>query len=587
MKKFCDIINRNDLADFLSLQRGLLTYLLYVEGVDYFYQEFDIPKKSGGIRRIKAPVGALKAVQKKLMLALTNYQQEIIKDYNLQSEISHAFEKDKSIITNAKIHRNKRYVINFDLEDFFDSFHFGRVKGFFEKNKYFRLPEEVAITIAQLTCYKGTLPQGAPTSPVITNLISQILDLRLLQVARKYKLDYTRYADDLTFSTNNINFLNEKEKFYKDIEKEIVNAGFKLNHNKTRLQFKDSKQIVTGLVVNKKVNIDCKFYKNTRAMAFSLYKNGEFIVNGEQGTINQLEGRFAFIDNIDRYNNKIDGNKHSISNLNRREKEYRRFLFYKYFIANNFPLILTEGKTDKLYLKAALKKYYKEYPQLIDFENNKFNFKISFLQRSKRLKYFFDLNLDGADTLKNIYKFYNDELEDVRFPNYFRIFNKFSDKKPENPVIFIYDNELNNTDKPLHKFFNTIKLKDTKEKETLKEHFEKENWIKLPLNINVNKNMQNEQISINERSNVFLVSIPIINNKKEAEIEDLFDEDTLNKKLNGKVLDKTGKKDNRIFYNKDKFAEYIINNYDEINFNGFKKLLDIINKIIEEYKSSK
>lgn len=141
MKKFCDIINRNDLADFLSLQRGLLTYLLYVKGVDYFYQEFDIPKKSGGIRRIKAPTSALKAVQKKLMLALTNYQQEIIKDYNLQSDISHAFENNKSIITNAKIHRNKRYVINFDLEDFFDSFHFGRVKGFFEKNKYFRLPE--------------------------------------------------------------------------------------------------------------------------------------------------------------------------------------------------------------------------------------------------------------------------------------------------------------------------------------------------------------------------------------------------------------------------------------------------------------
>ena len=110
MKKFCDIINRNDLADFLSLQRGLLTYLLYVKGVDYFYQEFDIPKKNGGIRRIKAPVGALKAVQKKLMLALTNYQQEIIKDYNLQSEISHAFEKDKSIREKRiKFYKRKNY----------------------------------------------------------------------------------------------------------------------------------------------------------------------------------------------------------------------------------------------------------------------------------------------------------------------------------------------------------------------------------------------------------------------------------------------------------------------------------------------
>src|SRR5699024_7070708 len=105
----------------------------------------------------------------------------------------------KSIITNARIHRNKRLVVNIDLKDFFPSFHFGRVRGFFEKNKYFLLSREVSTIIAQLTCYKGSLPQGAPTSPIITNLICQILDYKLLKIAKKYKTDYSRYADDLTF----------------------------------------------------------------------------------------------------------------------------------------------------------------------------------------------------------------------------------------------------------------------------------------------------------------------------------------------------------------------------------------------------
>lgn len=206
MRKFTNINNRNELADFLSIQRKTLTYLLYIEGIDDFYDEFYVPKKNFGFRKIKAPKTKLKYVQKKLAVALLNYQKEISENKKFIFKLSHGFEKGKSIITNAKVHRNKRYVINFDLEDFFDSFHFGRVKGFFEKNKYFKLSEEVALCIAQLTCYKGTLPQGAPTSPVITNLIAPILDFRLLKIAKKYKLDYTRYADDLTFSTNNIHF---------------------------------------------------------------------------------------------------------------------------------------------------------------------------------------------------------------------------------------------------------------------------------------------------------------------------------------------------------------------------------------------
>lgn len=566
MVKFCNIKNRKELADFLSIKRGQLTYILYFSDMNNYYETFDIPKKNGGVRQIKAPIGILKYIQKRLASALQDCQKEINENNKLFWKVSHGFEKGKSIITNAKIHRNKRYVINFDLEDFFDSFHFGRVKGFFEKNRYFNLPKEVALCIAQLTCYKGSLPQGAPTSPVITNLIAQILDFRLLKIAKKYKLDYTRYADDLTFSTNNIHFLDIKDEFCYELMKEINKAGFKLNDNKTRLQFKDSKQVVTGLVVNKKINIERNYYKKTRAMAHSLYKNGEFFIDGYRGTLSQLEGRFAFINSIDTYNNLFDKGKHDFANLSAREREYKKFIFYKYFCNNNLPLIITEGKTDKIYLKAALKKLSDNYPNLIRCINGKFDYQVTFLNRSKRFKYFFNLDFDGADTLTDMFKFFYNNA-DGRYCNYYDMIMRISKKKPKNPIIFIFDNELDGNKKPLAKFISTIKLSDA-----YQEKLKSENWIRIE---NVNN------------SNIFLVSIPIINEAKECEIEDLFDKKTLSLKINGRVFNRNGKGNREKYYSKNEFAEYIMSNYRKINFDGFKQLLSIIDNVITEYKSSK
>lgn len=229
------------------------------------------------------------------------------KEQNRHPNISHGFQKGKNIITNASVHRNKRYVLNLDLEDFFDSFHFGRIQGFFEKNRDFKLPREVAISIAQIACFNGKLPQGAPSSPIITNLVCQILDMRLLKLARKYRLDYSRYADDLSFSTNISTFLNDKDRFLSDATAEIQRAGFKINEKKTRLLFRDSQQEVTGLVVNKKVSVNNAYSKRTRAMAYRLYTQGEYQINGEAASIKQLEGRFSFIDQVDHYNNTING----------------------------------------------------------------------------------------------------------------------------------------------------------------------------------------------------------------------------------------------------------------------------------------
>lgn len=203
--------------------------------------------------------------------------------------------------------------------------------------------------------------------------------------------------------------------------------------------------MVTGIVVNEKLHISRDYYKKTRAMAHQLYKTEEYFIEKDiKGTINQLEGRFAFINQLEEYDNHLPSvKKRNSHTLNGREKEYRQFIFYKYFFANPKPLIVTEGKTDILYLKAALKNLWKEYPELIDKnQNGQFKYKISFLHRSKRLKYFLNLERDGADAMSNIYYLFSDKGKDV--PNYMKILKNLVGKSPINPVILLFDNELDN-----------------------------------------------------------------------------------------------------------------------------------------------
>lgn len=534
--------------------------------VENCYSTFDIPKKSGGKRTICAPNDNLKDIQKKIASALWKRQQEVWKrkrelsPKGFEPKISHAFEKKKSIITNANVHRNKRFVLNVDLENFFDSFHFGRVKGFFEKNKDFCMGVQAATAVAQLTCVNGRLPQGAPSSPIITNLICQILDIRILQVAKRYKLDYTRYADDLTFSTNARDFLDDYLEFFQALKKEIERAGFCLNEKKTRMQFNDSRQVVTGLTVNKKINVNRDYVIATRAMANSLYKTGEFLIGNDSGSLDQLEGRFSFINQLDRYNNirenpyKTVTQKKNYKSFNSREKEYQKFLFYKYFYQNDKLLIITEGETDPCYLKAALKNLHEDYPTLVSKnDDGTFQFHISFLRRTKRLKYFFELNEGGADALHKIYLFFKVEKN---FPNYFKFFEA-ENIFPKNQVILLIDNEMNNGAKPLATLLN----KFGEAKSSIKKELEKHYYCKLI-----------------DKKNLYLMTIPLVKDLLECEIEDMFEEETLDTIINGKTFDRE-LSDKEKHYGKVEFSNFIANNYNEVNFDAFKPVLNNIVKI--------
>lgn len=547
--KLNEISNREELAIILGIPVRRLTYILYHKKTENLYTSFTIPKKNGEERQIDCPNGELREIQKRLEIQLLEYCNEKAKQKDLNQKISHAFIKKKSIVTNAAVHRNKRYILSVDLKDFFQSIHFGRVMGYFQKNQDFEMNYEVAVTIAQIVCYRGCLPQGAPTSPLISNLIGNIVDMSVIQLAKKYRLSYTRYADDMTFSTNDKHFLEKKEEFICELREKIEKNGFKLNESKTRLTYKDSRQEVTGIVVNKIINTKREFIKNTRAMANKLYYTGKFKINGEEGTINQLDGRFAFINQQDKYNNTTHKVKKSIVDFNSREREYQKFLFYRYFVNRNKPLIITEGKTDVLYLKAALKKYYKEYPNLIKKNGEEYSYRISFLKRSKRVRYFWGMNKDGADAMMNIVNFYKGKN---KLTNYAKMFKEKYKCKFEFPVILLYDNEQVKS-KPLKKLKGTL---------------------------NINTEIK-EKLYVNVEENLFILTNPLVKGKSECEIEDLFTDDTLAHEISGKKFERGVVEDKgKTHYGKSRFSQYIYNDYENIDFSNFVPLLDALNEIV-------
>lgn len=558
-----NIKTRNDFAKFIGVKLQTLTYLLYIKKIDNCYNTLEIHKKNGDTRTICVPNKNLKKVQKKLYNKLSTYYDEIKTQNNFTSKISHGFEKNRSIVTNAEVHKNKRYVVNLDLLVFFPSINFGRVRSYFIKNNYFEINDDIATILAQLTCYKGTLPQGASTSPLIANMICNIMDIRILKIAKKYRLDYTRYADDLTFSTNNKYFLNDYDKFLEDIKNIIHRSGFELNSKKTRLLFSNSRQEVTGLVVNKKISVPKEYYKNTRAMAHSLYKNGYFLIDDEVGTIEQLEGRFSFINQINLYN--IDNKKKNMWHLNSKEKQYQKFMIYKTFYANEKPLIITEGKTDVLYIKAALKKYYKYFPNLITKKDNgNFVFHVNFFKRKQKHSYYLNLVKDGADTIKNIYSNCYIKTKNNKNITTVHDFKKLCGERETNPVILIFDNEMvSNKDRPLKKFLNEIKV-NASQKDKLKEN-----------------------LYINICDNLYLCTYQL-NNKEacEIEIEDLFPADVLEHEINGRKFSKKDSTHDNGFYGKNEFSQYVYSNYESIDFSNFISLLSAINEIIELYPNN-
>ena len=237
------------------------------------YVTFEIPKKKKGeFRSIDAPCSRLRNVQRALNFVL----QMVYTPH----KAAMGFVKEKSVATNAHVHLGQNFVYNIDLKDFFHTIVSGRVYNRL-LSKPFCLNDKVASLITDLCCYtksdpksneffeknsKKVLPQGAPTSPSITNIICERLDYKLTRLAKAYGLKYTRYADDITFSGPNNVFASDG-KFCSSLRNIIENEeGFKINTDKTRLSHRGMRQEVTGLTVNTKANVSRKYIKQLRPL---------------------------------------------------------------------------------------------------------------------------------------------------------------------------------------------------------------------------------------------------------------------------------------------------------------------------------
>ena len=241
----CNSIDELISSFSLNITPKKFSYILYVLQDNQKYKDFTIPKSGGGIRTISCPEPTLKYLQKefnKIFISCIDEIKQINPSYLISN---HAFEKYKSIASNAYKHKNKKYILNIDIKDFFSSIHYGRIIGFLQKDRYLKLSEKTAKIIAKLATYNGTLPQGSPLSPILASLIGNIIDARLLKLAKKYKLTYTRYADDITFSGN-----SGIKKLIEITSNVLEEEGFSLNNKKTRMQFSHQRQEVTGLTIN-------------------------------------------------------------------------------------------------------------------------------------------------------------------------------------------------------------------------------------------------------------------------------------------------------------------------------------------------
>lgn len=268
------IATLQDLADYLAVKKGTLAYYAYYIKPDKAYSSFTIKKRSGKDRQIDAPVKGLKDLQK---LIYEKFSEEIV-----FRKCVYGYVGDRGILQNSTKHLGQRWVLRVDLKDFFPTVTAVRIAGMFSSPP-FSLASKPARALALIGTKGGRLTQGSPLSPWITNVICRGLDYTLQKLASKHKCYYSRYADDLFFSTNNSLFpiaLAHKSDSESNIaigdelKLAIVGAGFIPNEEKTSLIANSQRQIVTGVVVNSRANVPKEYIKSIRAALYSWEKFG-------------------------------------------------------------------------------------------------------------------------------------------------------------------------------------------------------------------------------------------------------------------------------------------------------------------------
>lgn len=363
-----DLHSRAALAELLDLPTQKLNWWLQGFPIDKRYRHFAIAKRGKGQRQIAAPIAPIKEMQRRLATALTAA-------YRPPAHV-HGFTLGRSPQTNAAIHVDQRWVFGIDLEDFFPTITERRVRGMFEAFP-FAYSEEVAKLLARLCCHRGRLPQGAPSSPIISNYICRGMDRQLASLAIRHRCFYSRYADDLVFSTDRPIFPTalvtaESGKVIPSVQlsRIVENAGFLINKRKTRIQICFQRQRVTGLIVNEKVNVSRHYIRGIRAVLHIWEKQGpeeaarsirkadtleNFPPNKPYPSLEQvMRGRVQHVGAVRGFNDPVY--LKLARKLSERDPHFNR---PTRVLANATEARLyTEGPTDPRHIRAALKHFH-------------------------------------------------------------------------------------------------------------------------------------------------------------------------------------------------------------------------------------
>lgn len=449
-------------------------------------------------------------------------------------------------------------MFNVDLREFFPSINFGRVYGFFLKDRNFELNPKIATIIAQIACHENKLPQGSPCSPVISNLITHILDIKLNKLANDLHCTYTRYADDLTFSTNEKCFPEALARLVRGSEDKwvagdgllhlIYRAGFQLNHDKTRMQRRDSRQDTTGLIVNQKVNVRHEYYKKARAMCHHLFTHGYAHSGTDLIPVDNdtVEGMMNFIHQI-RTVRSPEFTSTDLKGFFKSDQPgfyrlYGRLLNYCAFYGMLKPCIICEGKTDNIYLLAAIKQLAEKFPQLID-PAEKVPMKVQFFNYSDRTALFQELS-GGGDEMYKLMKEFRERMR------YFK-------HGPSQPVIMVVDND--DASKGIFSYIGTILgTGPVTGLDPFYHVFE----------------------------NLYVLPVPKAAGAAKAIIEDLFDP-AVKKPINGRTFNSSNKKfDLTKYYGKNEFATKIVApERATIDFTKFEPMLQSILDVMDDYRT--
>lgn len=251
----CD--NLKDLSWFFRIELNFLKKMANKPHYKHFY----IPKPGGKKRLIETPAPALKRLQKAIAFHLQGVYQHFLPDASYGFIMATADEPNvRNIYSNALRHVGKKWVLNIDLEDFFHNIKIEKVRKTFQ-NAPFNFSKNASLRIAQLLTFQSRLPQGAPTSPVISNIVAIQLDKKLEELAEMHGWVYTRFVDDMTFSANK----KFEEIHTQTIRNIIVGEGFKINENKVRITREKDEPEITGLILkNGKPDISPQYIKGLK-----------------------------------------------------------------------------------------------------------------------------------------------------------------------------------------------------------------------------------------------------------------------------------------------------------------------------------